>query len=84
MPKDGVLLPATGIRGHWFTAQYFATGDPGWLVPVQSMARVAPAFDLQAMKQMGVEGDVDDDQQMYVMNGGAFAVGDDGKIITDP
>ena len=54
MPKDGIVLPATGIPGHWFTAQFFATGDPGWIVPVQSMARPPPTFDLQAFERMGI------------------------------
>ena len=54
MPKDGVILPATGIPGHWFTAQYFATGDAGWLVPVQSMRQAPPSFHLAQVKAMGV------------------------------
>lgn len=54
MPKGGVVLPVTGVGGHWFMAQCFATGDPGWIVPVQSLRREPPSFNVQAFRDFGV------------------------------
>ena len=44
MPKGGVMLPTTGVAGHWFLPQFFATGDPGWIVPIQSLKRGPASF----------------------------------------
>ena len=46
-------MPQTGVSGSWFLAQYFATGDPGWIVPVQSMARVESTFNKEAFASLG-------------------------------
>ena len=46
-------VPQTGVSGSWFLAQYFATGDPGWIVPVQSMARVESTFNKEAFASLG-------------------------------
>ena len=46
-------MPQTGVTGSWFLAQYFATGDPGWIVPVQSMARVESTFNKEAFASLG-------------------------------
>ena len=54
MPKGGVVLPTTAAPGSWLMAQYFATGDPGWIVPIQSLERGPPSFNLQAFKRFGV------------------------------
>lgn len=54
MPKGGVVLPATGVEGQWFLAQCFATGDPGWIVPVQSVRRQPPSFNTAAFREFGV------------------------------
>ena len=53
MPKGGVLIPTTGIEGHWFVAQYFATGDPGWIVPIQSLKRKDASFNTEAFRDFG-------------------------------
>ena len=53
-PKAGVAVPQTGIEGSWFTAQYFATGDPGWLVPVQSLRRKRSSFSADAFLNLSV------------------------------
>jgi hypothetical protein len=53
MPKAGLTLPTTGVQGSWFLAQYFATGDPGWIVPVQSMTQGQPSLKAHAFATFG-------------------------------
>ena len=48
------MIPSTAAPGSWLMAQYFATGDPGWIVPIQSLERGPPSFNLQAFKRFGV------------------------------
>ena len=54
MPTGGVAIPTPSVPGSWLMAQYFATGDPGWIVPIQSLERGPSSFNLQAFKRFGV------------------------------
>ena len=53
MPKGGVVLPTTEIEGSWFLAPYFDSGDPDWIVPIQSLKRGPPSFNTDAFKRFG-------------------------------
>ena len=46
-------MAQTGVDGAWFLAQYFATGDVGWLVPVQSLTRKDSSFNAVAFQKLG-------------------------------
>jgi hypothetical protein len=46
-------VPRTGIEGSWFLAQSFATGDPNWIVPVQSLKEEKTSFVASAFKALG-------------------------------
>ena len=53
MPKGGVVLPTTDIKGSWFLAPYFDTKDPDWIVPIQSLKRGPPSFNTDAFRRFG-------------------------------
>ena len=46
-------MAQTGVDGAWFLAQYLATGDVGWLVPVQSLTRKDSSFNAVAFQKLG-------------------------------
>ena len=53
MPKGGVVLPTTDIKGSWFLAPYFDSEDPDWIVPIQSLKRGPPSFNTDAFRRFG-------------------------------
>jgi hypothetical protein len=52
-PKAGVVVPAGPAPFSFYMADAFDTGDVGRAVPVASMTRADPTFDLDMMRALG-------------------------------